>query len=338
MIDYDLELRHHNDVLRRSYGIRASDRVLDVGCGTGQTTREAARLATAGAVLGIDRSDAMIERARALARAAGLRNLDHECADVERHALPRERFDVAISRFGTMFFDHPVAAFSNIHSALRPDGGLVMMVWQQHDCNEWATSIERALAPDEAGNAPSPAARQPFSLGDPGRRTVKSPFRRLRRPDVRRGACIRLLRLRCRCRVRIRLSICDRARDGGTPRRPPARARARLPPPRGGRARAGRWRMVRLTRLDRGCAPELRVCPRKWEFGVCQNCFRCPRCQASVFAGNSPQRSVVGKGPITPAAVAGRAWIACERNARPTNRNEAPAMRHNRPAIKKATR
>jgi SAM-dependent methyltransferase len=167
MIDYDLELRHHNDVLRRTYGIRASDRVLDVGCGTGQTTREAARLATAGAVVGIDRSDAMIERARALARAARLRNVDHECADIERHALPREFFDVAISRFGTMFFDRPVAAFSNIRRALRPDGRLVMMVWQQHDRNEWATSIERALASDEAGIARSPAARQPFSLGDP---------------------------------------------------------------------------------------------------------------------------------------------------------------------------
>jgi SAM-dependent methyltransferase len=167
MIDYDLELQHHNDALRRAYGIRASDRVLDVGCGTGQSTRDAARLATTGAVLGIDRSDAMIERARALARAAKLRNVDHECADVERNALPRERFDVAISRFGTMFFDHPVAAFSNIRSALRPDGRLVMMVWQQRDRNEWATSIERALAPDEAELARSPAARQPFSLGDP---------------------------------------------------------------------------------------------------------------------------------------------------------------------------
>jgi SAM-dependent methyltransferase len=176
MIDYDLELRHLNDVLRRSYGIHASDWVLDVGCGTGQTTREAARLATAGAVLGIDRSDAMIERARALARAAELGNVEYECADVERHALPRERFDVAISRFGTMFFDHPVAAFANIRSALRPDGRLVMMVWQQHDRNEWATSIEHALVPGEAGNAPSPAARQPFSLGDPDavRRTLDS--------------------------------------------------------------------------------------------------------------------------------------------------------------------
>jgi SAM-dependent methyltransferase len=166
MIDYDLELRHHNEALRRAYGIRTSDQVLDVGCGAGQTTREAAQLATAGAVLGIDRSDAMIERARALAHAAGLRNVVHECADVERHALPHERFDVAISRFGTMFFDRPVAAFSNIRSALRPDGRLVMMVWQQYDRNEWATSIERALAPDEAEGIRSPAAQQPFSLGD----------------------------------------------------------------------------------------------------------------------------------------------------------------------------
>ena len=167
MIDYDLELRHHNDALRRAYGIRASDRVLDVGCGTGQTTREAAQLATSGAALGIDISEAMIERARALAAAAGLHNVDHACADVERYPLPREGFDVAISRFGTMFFVDPVIGFSNIRGALRPDGRLVMMVWQQHDRNEWATSIECALAPEEAGVARSPAALQPFSLGDP---------------------------------------------------------------------------------------------------------------------------------------------------------------------------
>lgn len=167
MIDYDLELRDHNEALRRKYGIRASDQVVDVGCGTGQTTRDAARLATAGAVLGIDRSEVMIEQARALTRTAMLGNVGYECADVERHALPRERFDVAISRFGTMFFDHPVTAFSNIRRALRPDGRLVMMVWQQRERNEWATSIERVLAPDEARGACSLAARQPFSLGDP---------------------------------------------------------------------------------------------------------------------------------------------------------------------------
>jgi SAM-dependent methyltransferase len=167
MLDYDLELRLHNEALRRAYGIRAEDRVLDVGCGAGQTTRDAARLASSGAVLGVDRSEAMIERARSLTREAGLRNVEYECADVERHAFPRERFDVAISRFGTMFFDDPVAAFANVRGALRSGGRLVMMVWQEHGRNEWATSIERALEPGGPSRARTPLAIQPFSLGAP---------------------------------------------------------------------------------------------------------------------------------------------------------------------------
>ncbi|MGO1070404.1 class I SAM-dependent methyltransferase [Lysobacter sp. CA199] len=167
MIDYDLELQHHNDVLRRACAIRASDRVLDVGCGTGQTAREAARLATSGSVLGIDRSNEMIERARALAGEAELSNVEYVCADAEGHLLSRESFDVAISRFGTMFFGHPVAAFSNIRNALRPDGRLVMMVWQSRDRNEWATSIERVFTSDEAGSTNAGAVPQAFSLGDP---------------------------------------------------------------------------------------------------------------------------------------------------------------------------
>ncbi|WP_223619050.1 class I SAM-dependent methyltransferase [Lysobacter sp. ESA13C] len=166
MIDYDLELQRHNAVLRRAYGILASDRVLDIGCGTGQTTREAAQLAATGSALGIDRSDEMIERARELTRAARLGNVEYSCADAERHGLPHESFDVAISRFGTMFFEHPFAAFSNIRSALRPQGRLVMMVWQQRDRNEWATAIESAFPPDEAGVENSPAAPPAFSLGD----------------------------------------------------------------------------------------------------------------------------------------------------------------------------
>jgi SAM-dependent methyltransferase len=167
VIDYDLEVQRLDEVLRRAYEIRPTDQVLDIGCGAGQTTREAARLATTGAVLGIDKSEALIARARSLARAAGLSNIDHTCADVERYALPSEHFDVAISRFGTMFFDDPVATFSRIRSALRPDGRLVMMVWQEHDRNEWATSIDGALAPDAPEVVLSPTAQQPFSLGDP---------------------------------------------------------------------------------------------------------------------------------------------------------------------------
>ena len=166
MIDYDLELQRHNEALRGAYGIRMSDRVLDIGCGTGQTTREAARLATAGRVLGIDRSNEMIERARQLARAAQLDNVEYSCADAEREPLPRAYFDLAISRFGTMFFEHPVAAFANIRRSLRPEGRLVMMVWQRRDRNEWATAIENAFPPDEADLGDASTGPPAFSLGD----------------------------------------------------------------------------------------------------------------------------------------------------------------------------
>lgn len=176
MLDYDLELQRHNEALRRAYDIRTDDRVLDIGCGTGQTTREAARLAPAGSVLGVDRSEEMIERARQLTGAAGLGNVEYLCADLERQTLPHERFDAAISRFGTMFFEHPLAAFERIRSALRPDGRLLMMVWQPRDRNEWATAIDDAFRFDRADAAGSSAVPPAFSLGDPdtARRMLES--------------------------------------------------------------------------------------------------------------------------------------------------------------------
>ena len=125
---YDAELQRHNEVLRRAVRVQLHDHVLDIGCGTGQTTRQAARMAQAGSVLGVDVSAAAIERARELARAEGLRNVTFEQADAQVHHFPQERFDLAVSRFGTMFFDDPVTAFANIGRALRPAGRLVMMV------------------------------------------------------------------------------------------------------------------------------------------------------------------------------------------------------------------
>jgi SAM-dependent methyltransferase len=165
-VDYDAELRLHHEVLRRTYNIRAGDRVLDIGCGTGQTTRDAARSARQGSALGVDLSAAMIERARELARAEGVHNVAFEQGDAQVHRFPEGGFDLAISRFGTMFFDDPVAALANIAVALRPAGRLVMMVWQQHEQNEWSVAIERALGRD--GPVPAPQARQPFSLADQG--------------------------------------------------------------------------------------------------------------------------------------------------------------------------
>jgi SAM-dependent methyltransferase len=162
---YDNELRRHNEHFRATADVQRADRVLDVGCGTGQTTRQAAHVAVAGSVLGVDLSEPMLERARQLSADEGLRNVSYEQADAETHPFPAAGFDLCISRFGTMFFADPVAAFTNIGRALRPAARLVMLVWQSRRRNEWATAIERSLS---VGRSPSrPVNRSaPFSLAD----------------------------------------------------------------------------------------------------------------------------------------------------------------------------
>ena len=159
-------MRLHHEVLRRAWGVQPDDHVLDIGCGSGQTTREAARLARAGSALGVDISAFAIERARELAQAQGVRNVTFERADAQVHPFPQKRFDLAISRFGTMFFADPAAAFGNAGRALRPAGRLVMMVWQDRERNEWDVAIRQSLAgPAEA--AAASAGPDPFSLADP---------------------------------------------------------------------------------------------------------------------------------------------------------------------------
>ncbi|KOU13736.1 methyltransferase [Streptomyces sp. WM6372] len=164
---YDAELQRHNEVLRRAAGVRLHDHVLDIGCGTGQTTRQAARRARAGSVLGVDVSEPALGRARELARAEGLRNVTFEQADAQAHRFQQERFDLVISRFGTMFFDDPVAAFANIGRALRPAGRLVMMVWQARERNAWDVAIRRSLGGAHGPAAGASEGPDPFSLGDP---------------------------------------------------------------------------------------------------------------------------------------------------------------------------
>jgi SAM-dependent methyltransferase len=162
---YDAELRAHHEHLRRAFGIGPGDEVLDIGCGTGLTTREAARAAAPGRVVGVDVSERMLERARRLTAGEGLANVRYELGDAQVHRFDRARFDVAISRFGTMFFADPVAAFANIAAALRAEARLVLLVWQRLERNEWARLIDAALG-DAA--QPAPPGADPFSLGDAG--------------------------------------------------------------------------------------------------------------------------------------------------------------------------
>ena len=164
---YDAELRLHNDALRRAYEIGPEYRVLDIGCGAGQTTRDAARRAGDGWALGVDISRGMIEQARSLAEAEGIPNVTFEHADAQDHRFPVGRFDLAISRFGTMFFRDPIAAFSNIGRGIRSAGRLRLMVWQGHERNEWSVSIERALGATAGSPVPGPTPFDHFSLADP---------------------------------------------------------------------------------------------------------------------------------------------------------------------------
>jgi SAM-dependent methyltransferase len=162
LFDYDAELRPHNEHFRAAARVGSRDRVLDIGCGTGQSTREAACAAVAGSAVGVDLSAPMLERARRLSDDQGLSNVTYQQVDAQVHRFPPARFDLCISRFGTMFFADPVAAFTNIGRALRPAGRLVLLVWQDRDRNEWAAAIRPPLPVPATTRGPAP-----FSLADP---------------------------------------------------------------------------------------------------------------------------------------------------------------------------
>ncbi|MFE4977392.1 class I SAM-dependent methyltransferase [Kitasatospora sp. NPDC056651] len=148
------------------------DHVLDIGCGAGQTTRLAARTATRGTALGLDLSAPMLDRARTLAAEEGLDRAAFEQGDAQVHPLPTAGFDVAISRFGIMFFEDPVAAFANIGRALRPGGRLAFVCVSDPARCEWIQAYGTARAalpvPQEGAASAGPVSGPGmFSLADP---------------------------------------------------------------------------------------------------------------------------------------------------------------------------
>ena len=140
--------------------LQPGERVLDVGCGYGTTTIEAARrVRPGGRVVGIDIAAAMLGPARRRVAAADLDNIELVEADAQVHPFEGKSFDAVISRFGTMFFQDPEAAFANLARALRPGGRLAFVCWQHPLKSEWiATALGAAVA----------ALGQPPNLGDPG--------------------------------------------------------------------------------------------------------------------------------------------------------------------------
>jgi SAM-dependent methyltransferase len=146
--------------------ISEHDHVLDVGCGTGQTTRDAARVASSGSALGVDLSARMIAYAGQIAAREGPPNASFEQADAQVHPFKAEIFDVAISRTGAMFFADPVAAFTNIARSLRRGGRLALLTWQEPNANEWIRELSTAMAAGRDLPTPPPDAPGPFSLSD----------------------------------------------------------------------------------------------------------------------------------------------------------------------------
>jgi SAM-dependent methyltransferase len=154
------------DALLRTVTIGADHRILDIGCGTGKSTRDLARLATSGSVLGVDLSAKMLERARAAARADGLANVTFERADAQVHPFPEAAFDLAVSSFGAMFFAGPVAAFANIRRSLRPQGELAFLAWRDVTDNRWVADLREALSMGRALPMPTSGAPGPFGMAD----------------------------------------------------------------------------------------------------------------------------------------------------------------------------
>ncbi|MFG2997913.1 class I SAM-dependent methyltransferase [Streptomyces sp. NPDC048340] len=149
--------------------VTRGERVLDIGCGAGSTTRRAARAAgPAGRAVGLDLSGPMLERARASAEAEGLDNVRFEHGDAQVHPLAPAAFDLAISRFGIMFFTDPAAAFANIATALRPGGRVALICAAEPEGNEWLNALAALgdLLPLEGFGKPGGPGM--FSLAAPG--------------------------------------------------------------------------------------------------------------------------------------------------------------------------
>jgi SAM-dependent methyltransferase len=166
----DETLQPFEDLLVEAVSAQRGSHVLDVGCGTGGTTLAVARrLGAAGRCVGIDISEPMIAAARARAEREGT-PARFIRADAQDHAFEPAAFDAIISRFGVMFFDDFVRAFTNLRRAATDDAELRFVTWRSAADNPFMTTAERAAAP-YLPNLPARRADAPgqFGLADPGR-------------------------------------------------------------------------------------------------------------------------------------------------------------------------
>ena len=163
---YDALIHAYHVHLLEAAAVANSDRVLDVGCGCGETTRDAARAARSGSALGVDLSEQMLERAEQRTAEEGLTNVAFAQADVQVFPFEPGTFDVVMSRFGIMFFADPVTAFTNLATAARPGARLAFVAWQPLAENEWLLELRRSLAMGRDLPEPVNGAPGPFGLAE----------------------------------------------------------------------------------------------------------------------------------------------------------------------------
>jgi len=145
-------------------------RVLDVGCGGGETTVEiAGRVGPTGAVIGVDVSLPLLTHALTSARAAGIANAAFTLADAQTAGLAGGAFDAVFSRFGVMFFSDPEVAFRNLRGALRPGGRLTFVCWRSFAENPLMEVPASAVATVTPLVPFDPHAPGPFAFADPER-------------------------------------------------------------------------------------------------------------------------------------------------------------------------
>jgi SAM-dependent methyltransferase len=157
----------HGEEALRLFPPQPGQRVLDIGCGFGDTTQDIARMVgPEGEAVGVDAAARFIEDAREEAAAAGVENARFEIADVQADDLGGP-YDMAFSRMGTMFFANPVAALRDVRSSLVPGGRLVMVVWRRREDNPWMyraqTIVERIVSRPEEYDEPT-CGPGPFSM------------------------------------------------------------------------------------------------------------------------------------------------------------------------------
>jgi ubiquinone/menaquinone biosynthesis C-methylase UbiE len=159
----------HSDIAGPRFAIRAGDKVLDIGCGFGETCLESGRIVGAsGEILGLDCTAAFLEVANRERDQARLENVRYQLGDAQTHPLPENYYDVAFARFGIMFFESSVRALRNAWSALKPGGKLCLIVWRRlADNPAWGAAkaaVLEFLPP--VGNGAQTCGPGPFSWAD----------------------------------------------------------------------------------------------------------------------------------------------------------------------------